>query len=169
LRHLSRVFSASFSPDGARVVTGAFDHTAQVWDAATGEPIGKPLRHGGGVDSAVFSPDGTRVLTASLDNTARVWDATRSVPIGDRLQHEGRVFTASFSPDGTRVVTVSVDKTARVWMAPTWPPNIIATACEMLGANHDTGGLADRYGVKIKDPICTADAPAPDPSLMIEH
>jgi WD40 repeat protein len=109
------------------------------------------------------------VLTASLDNTARVWDATRSVPIGDRLQHEGRVFTASFSPDGTRVVTGSVDKTARVWIAPTWPPNIIATACEMLGANHDTADLADRYGVKIKDPICPPDAPAPDLSLMTKH
>lgn len=33
---------------------------AQVWDAATGEPLGTPLRHHGAVNSAAFSSDGTR-------------------------------------------------------------------------------------------------------------
>ena len=36
--------SAAFSPDGKRIVTASADKTARVWDAATGEPIGEPLR-----------------------------------------------------------------------------------------------------------------------------
>ena len=38
------VRSAAFSPDGKRIVTASGDKTARVWDAATGKPIGEPLR-----------------------------------------------------------------------------------------------------------------------------
>jgi WD40 repeat protein len=64
-----------------RVVTASFDKTARIWDAATGKPVGEPLRHEDGVMSAAFSPDGTRVVTASLDNTARIWDVRRGVSL----------------------------------------------------------------------------------------
>ena len=36
--------SAAFSPDGKRIVTASLDKTARVWDAATGQPIGEPLK-----------------------------------------------------------------------------------------------------------------------------
>ena len=122
LKHEEEIRSASFSPDGTRVVTASRDKTARVWDAATGKPIGEPLRHEVIVTSASFSPDGTRVVTASWDKTARVWDAATGKPIGEPLRHEGGVANASFSPDGTRVVTASWDKTARVWDAATGKP-----------------------------------------------
>jgi WD40 repeat protein len=33
------VWTASFSPDGARIVTGSYDRTARLWDATTGQEI----------------------------------------------------------------------------------------------------------------------------------
>ena len=60
-----QVASASFSPDGKRVVTASADKTARVWDAETGKPVGEPMTHGERVYSASFSPDGKRVVTAS--------------------------------------------------------------------------------------------------------
>ena len=67
--------SAAFSPDGKRIVTASMDKTARLWDAATGQPIGEPLKgHDGAVWSAAFSPDGKRIVTASEDKTARIWD-----------------------------------------------------------------------------------------------
>ena len=34
--HTDIVYSASFSPDGSRIVTGSWDKTAKVWDAKSG-------------------------------------------------------------------------------------------------------------------------------------
>ncbi|MEH2391500.1 MAG: ribosome assembly protein 4, partial [Nostoc sp.] len=70
--HTNYVNSASFSPDGKRVVTASFDNTARVWDIS-GKEIAELKGHTSRVYSASFSPDGKRILTASDDKTARVW------------------------------------------------------------------------------------------------
>ena len=93
LDHEASVLSAAFSPDGKRIVTASEDKTARVWDAASGQPIGEPLKgHEDGVTSAAFSPDGKRIVTASWDKTARIWDAATGKPIGEPLRgHEAVV------------------------------------------------------------------------------
>jgi WD40 repeat protein len=62
--------SLKFPPlsSGPRVVTASWDHSARVWDAATGKPLSTLTGHGSYVRSAAFSPEGTRVVTASEDN-----------------------------------------------------------------------------------------------------
>ncbi|MBR8834793.1 MAG: AAA-like domain-containing protein, partial [Stigonema ocellatum SAG 48.90 = DSM 106950] len=110
---LTAVRSASFSPDGQRIVTASLDNTARVWDLS-GKQIAVLTGHQYGVISASFSPDGQRIVTASLDKTARVWDLSGK-QIAVLTGHQGFVISASFSPDGQRIVTASDDKTARVW------------------------------------------------------
>ena len=81
--------SASFSPDGKRIVTASLDKTARIWDAATGKPIGGRSKAMMVCISAAFSPDGKRIVTASSDKTARLWDAASGKPIGEPLKgHE---------------------------------------------------------------------------------
>ena len=77
--HSSEVNSAVFSPDGKRVLTASADHTARVWDTASGKLLTELKGLGamknqkvrevtlGGVSRAVFSPDGTQIATASDD------------------------------------------------------------------------------------------------------
>jgi WD40 repeat protein/predicted Ser/Thr protein kinase len=125
--HTAGVSSAAFSPDRARIVTGGWDHTARVWDAATGKAQSALDGHTNVVTSVSFSPDGASILTGSWDQTARVWEVPSAKPEGfatnpkERLTlkgHTRQVSSAAFSPDGEKVVTAGWDLTAKVWEVP---------------------------------------------------
>ena len=117
---------------GKLIVTASADKTARIWDASTGEPVGKPLQHDAYVFAAAFDPKGERVVTASYDKTARIWDARTGEPIGKPLQHEGPVYAAAFDPEGERVVTASKDGTARIWDAASGRSRL-ASRCSTTG------------------------------------
>jgi hypothetical protein len=120
--------------------------------------------------SAAFSLNEVRVVTAWSSIlpgpvTARLRDAATGVALGPPLRHEEPVLSAAFSPDGTRVVTASYDHTARLWNVK-WPQGpITAVACALL-RDRDIAGLAERYGIVIREPICGPDMPAPDLSRL---
>src|SRR5262245_48810044 len=118
LRHEGAVKSATFSPDGGRIVTRSDDKTARIFDAAAAKEIAVLRGHEGEVNSAAFSPDGSRIVTASDDKTARIWDAASAKEIAVLRGHDGDVWSAAFSPDGRRIVTASSDQT-RIWDAAT--------------------------------------------------
>ena len=60
-----RSSAASFSAGRHAHRHRLLDNTARVWDAATGKPLGEPMRHEAEVVAASFSADGHRVVTAS--------------------------------------------------------------------------------------------------------
>ena len=117
LRHSAPVTAVAWSPDGASVLTASEDHTAQLWNIASGEPIGSCLRHRGPVWAVAFSPQGSVVATAGGDCTGRIWRAGDGAPIGTSLRHRGSVWIVKFSPDGKTLLTASDDGTVRLWKA----------------------------------------------------
>ncbi|MFE2302454.1 WD40 repeat domain-containing protein, partial [Streptomyces sp. NPDC059445] len=66
--------AVAWGPDGTRLATASHDHTARIWDPATGGVLHTLLGHSASVAAVVWSPDGTRLATASHDHTARIWD-----------------------------------------------------------------------------------------------
>src|SRR5262249_2627708 len=52
------ILEAAFSPDGRAIATGSTNGTAQLWDAATFSPIGRPVVHPGTNQFLRFTPDG---------------------------------------------------------------------------------------------------------------
>jgi WD40 repeat protein len=111
------VASAALSPDGRLIATGSWDHSAKIWDAATGHAIRKlDGGHSGYINSVEFSSDGRELLTASDDTNALIWDVATGKQTGTMFHgHTARLLSATFSPDGQRVLTASGDKTAKIW------------------------------------------------------
>jgi WD40 repeat protein/serine/threonine protein kinase len=79
LPHRDHVVGAAFTPDNLTIATACWDGAARLWDAATGKPIGQPLRHQREVRAVAFSPDGRLLLTGSFDGTSRLWDVPSPV------------------------------------------------------------------------------------------
>ena len=113
------VSSASFSPDGSKIVTGSYDKTAKIWNAQTGELEHMLAGHSNTILAASFSPDGSKIVTASYDGTAKIWNAQTGALEHTLTDHSSWVNSALFSPDGRKIVTASEDGTAKIWNAQT--------------------------------------------------
>jgi len=116
--HTDRVRSVAFSPDDRLIATAAFDKTARLWDAATGEQL-KLLPHPDQVMAIAFSPDGRRLITGCFDKLVHIWDVATGTEIQRLAGHTDRLRYVTYSPDGRLIATSSYDKTARIWDAGT--------------------------------------------------
>ena len=65
-----------FSTDGNRIAAGCADGTAQLFEVATGRPIGQVDAHAGAVREVRFNPGAKSNVLATLgaEGTVRVWD-----------------------------------------------------------------------------------------------
>jgi WD40 repeat protein len=118
--HSSEVYSATFSPDGNRIVTASDDRTARIWDAATGQTTSILQQHAAPVYSATFSPDGRYVATVGGDAAVYYWDSQTNELRGQlKITSKNpnpnrpiRVVSVAFSPDGRRVLASIEEGTA---------------------------------------------------------
>jgi WD40 repeat protein len=132
--HSHVVYSASYTPDGKRIVTASADKTARIWDATTGAALLTLKGHASTLRSAAFNSDGAKIVTASDDMTARVWNSQTGVELLVLKGHTARINSAEYSLDGMRIVTGSDDMTARVWDA--------QTGVELRALKGHTSGVA---------------------------
>lgn len=124
--HAGVLNSASFSPDGKKIVTASTDATVRIWDAESGMELQKLKRRTNlnehfrtsahhdikqiadsseCVDffsSAVFSPDGNKIVAVSSDMTALIWDAKSGRELRNLKGHSNWIYSARFSPDGKK-------------------------------------------------------------------
>jgi WD40 repeat protein len=119
--HSLGVQSVAFSHDGRHIVSGSYDMTIRVWDAATGDAVAGPLKgHTGYVYSVAISPDGKYIASGSANTTIWIWDAvTEDVVAGPCVGHLHSVFCVAFSPNSKHIASGSTDNTIRVWDAKT--------------------------------------------------
>jgi WD40 repeat protein len=115
LGHSSIVSSVAFSPDGKTIVSGSFDNTLKLWDAATGRELRTLSGHSDTVCSVAFSPDGRTIVSGSDDGTLKLWDAATGREFRTLSGHSPDVLSVAFSPDGSTIVSGSFDNTLKLW------------------------------------------------------
>jgi WD40 repeat protein/AAA+ ATPase superfamily predicted ATPase len=110
--HIDQVTSATFSPDGSRIVTASRD-SARLWDP-DGNPITTLEGYAQDFNSADFSPDGTRIVTVT-PHAVWLWDTDGNVVSTQEVSPSQRVSSVSVSPDGTRMLMIIDDNMAQLW------------------------------------------------------
>ena len=131
--HTAPIRVCAISDDATRIVTGAQDGTARLWDATTGELLMVMPGHPDWVTAVALSPDGKHAATASGaenarkagDPRVRIWDLRpkrlkrlkallRGHPPGLGL------WDLAFSPSGDRLVSASIDGSVCLWDCDYW-------------------------------------------------
>ena len=112
--HTEPVYSVAWSPDGKHLVTGGFDNTVRVWDAATRKEIKKLEGHSAFVLNVGFDKDGRKIVSGGLDKTARIWELPSEAPTRALTDHAAPIRAFALKPDG-KAAAVASGKDLKVW------------------------------------------------------
>lgn len=120
--HNNNVNAVAFAPDGRRLVSGAWDNTAVVWDVETGT-IEQTLKgHTETIFNVIFTRDGQRVVTASYDHTLKMWDARTGRLIETMKGHEDGVNALAVHPTTGQIYSGDYRGVIRRWDGTTGKP-----------------------------------------------
>lgn len=134
--HTDWVMSVAISPDGTTLASGGNDGNIILWDIASGQIIGDPLRGyaADGITSVAFSPNGKVLASGFTDGTISLWEVANGKPLGPALQgHTHMVWRVVFSPDGKYLVSGAEDGSGFIW--DTDPVSWLERVCERAGRN----------------------------------
>jgi len=102
-------YAVAFSPNGKTLATSSKDGSIALWDTASGELSGSPLRkHTDWVNNVAFSPDGRLLASASDDDTIILWDLAdprNPQVIGGPISAGYNVNALVFDPRGKIIAT----------------------------------------------------------------
>jgi WD40 repeat protein len=160
--HSGTITGLSFSPDGRTLASSSADGSSRLWDVATRQPLGDPLRANTSAASAnnvAFSPDGR--LLASTASITVLWDLETQPPLGRPLVgHTSLVVGLAFSPDGKTLASAGFDKSIIIWDLDmeSW----IDIDCQRIGRNFTSAEWEQYFPKKAYQDTCISLSPRPE-------
>ena len=123
--HSERILSVAWSPDDSVIASGSGWEGGPIllWDAASGDPLGKLKGHTSWISDLAFSEDkdGLRLYSASGDQTIRIWDVERQQPLATLRGSRHGVLGLALSPDRTTLASACTDGVVAFWSADPQP------------------------------------------------
>ncbi len=116
--HSDWVRCLSFTPDGAKLVSGSFDKTIKLWQLDTGAVIHTLVDHPKGVFALAVSPDGKLLASGSWDEMIKLWDLEAGTLLHNLTEHNASVRSLAISADSQTLVSGSFDQTIKMWHLP---------------------------------------------------
>ncbi len=106
----------AFSPDGKILASASGDATIILWDVASRQPLGSPLKgHQGPVLSLIFGPDGSTLASGSDDMSVVLWDMETRQPRWTLKEPCSAVLSVAFSPDGKTLASGTLEENIILW------------------------------------------------------
>ena len=107
--------AVAFAPDGKSLVTGSWDTTLRLWDAASGKRLRDLVGHNAPVQSAAISPDGKTLASGDAEGRVILFKFATGERIAALTAHTDRCFGLAFSPDGKHLATAGWDRVVKIW------------------------------------------------------
>lgn len=96
-------WSIAFSRDGSKIIAGARNRNAYLFDVNTGKQLAEMAGHTQEIWGVALTADGKQALTASWDHSIRVWDAATGKQVRTFKGVNDSVRCLALSPDGKRL------------------------------------------------------------------
>jgi len=122
----AQILTATISPDGVVVATGAIDGTVQFWDTETGQQVGARFYgslSGTAVNALSFSPDGTTLAVGGEGGRVWLWNVSR---------------LTTFDALATLRVRLQPTMTPAAWTTPSHDGISFQAACTPAGHGRGT-------------------------------
>jgi WD40 repeat protein len=134
--HRGTVRALAFDNSGTRLATGSEDLTIQLWDLASGQPVGIPLAgNSAAVTSLAFSPDGATLASGSADRNLTLWDLASNQPVGKPLAGSpGVILSLGYDPKDGRIL-LSGDSSGNVLQWDVDPDSWAVRNCSLAERN----------------------------------
>ena len=102
IRGAQGVSAVAFGPDGKLLAGSDSNDTVRLWNPATGQRVGTPIRADArnGLHGVAFSPDGGLLASADGDGTVRLWNPATGQPAGAAAPSPGQAWGWRTAPPG---------------------------------------------------------------------